>query len=73
MCWREDGEKTADHGHISAFSNFTCLYPGRFPDELHHTDKYLLKVLLAANKKAMTKPHNNLVITSVNNLHTGKS
>lgn len=34
---------------------FISLYLGEIPDNLHNREKYLLKVLLAASKKAITR------------------
>ena len=37
--------------------DFTCLsfYLGNIPKDLHNRDRYLLKILMAASKKAITR------------------
>ena len=55
---------------------FEFLYLGQFPDELSQDDSYLLKILLVASKKAITKnwlqkkcPTMDLYVNIVKQLH----
>lgn len=67
-CWRECGQSRVDHSHIfwscpqskltgeiTQNKHSFFLYLGEIPDNLHNREKYLLKVLLAASKKTITR------------------
>lgn len=52
------GEIRSNIGKIMGFDieqTLISLYLGEIPDNLHNREKYLLKVLLAASKKAITR------------------